>query len=259
MTASPSSSGAVEPATTTDPAADEREVFRRDGVVRWDHVLTPGQVADLRVSVERAFFDDGRPAEGVRDLSERRGRPLDLALLQKVNLWRSDEACEAQVRRTDLYRRVEALLGGPVRLFRDHSFYKPAGKGERSRLVLHQDNRYWHLSPPEAVTVWMALDDATPENGCVQYVLGSHRWGRVEHTRPEEGAVLVEARSEREPVEYPVPAGSALVHHANTLHGSGPNLTDGPRRAYALVFVRADVSARGEAMTGVPLAADLAR
>lgn len=105
----------------------------------------------------------------------------------------------------------------------------------------------------------MALDDATPENGCVHYVLGSHRWGRVEHNRPEEGAVLVEARSEQEPVAYPVPAGSALVHHANALHGSGPNLTDRPRRAYALVFVRADASVRGEAMTGFPLAADLAR
>ncbi|MGW0118728.1 phytanoyl-CoA dioxygenase family protein [Streptomyces sp. NPDC003327] len=259
MTASHLPAGAVEPTTTTDPAAGEREVFARDGVVRWDDVLTPRQVTDLRGSVERAFFDGDRPAEGVRDLSERRGRPLDLALLQKVNLWQSDPACEAQVRRPDLYRRVEALLGGPVRLFRDHSFYKQSGKGDRSRLVLHQDNRYWHLTPPEAVTVWMALDDATPENGCVHYVLGSHRWGRVEHVRPEEGAVLVEARSEQEPVAYPVPAGSALVHHANVLHGSGPNLTDGPRRAYALVFVRADVTVRGEPMTGFPLAADLAR
>ncbi|MEU8540504.1 phytanoyl-CoA dioxygenase family protein [Streptomyces sp. NPDC048717] len=259
MTSSQSPAGAAERPTTTDPAAGEPEVFRRDGVVRWDHVLTPEQVKELQGSVERAFFDGDRPAEGVRDLSERRGRPLDLALLQKVNLWQSDPACEAQVRRSDLYRRVERLLGGPVRLFRDHSFYKPAGKGDRSRLVLHQDNRYWHLDPAEAVTVWMALDDATLDNGCVRYVLGSHHWGRVAHTRPEEGSVLVEAHSEQETVAYPVPAGSALVHHANILHGSGPNLTDGPRRAYALVFVRADATVRGEAMTGFPLAADLAR
>lgn len=260
MTASHGPADAVNPTmtTTTDPAAD-REVFRRDGVVRWDGVLTPDQIVGLRRSVERAFFDGGRPAEGVRDLSERRGRPLDLALLQKVDLWRSDPACEAQVRRPDLVPRVEALLGGPVRLFRDHSFYKAAGKGDRSRLVLHQDNRYWHLDPPEAVTVWMALDDATLENGCVQYVLGSHRWGRVEHVRPEEGAVLVEARSDEEAVPYPVPAGSALVHHANTLHGSGPNLTEDPRRAYALVFVRADATVRGLPMTDFPLGADLVR
>lgn len=259
MTASHSPADTVEPTAGADPAAGEREAFRRDGVVRWDSVLTPGQVTALRGSVERAFFDGGRPADGVRDLSERQGRPLDLALLQKVNLWQNDPACEEQVRRSDLYPRVESLLGGPVRLFRDHSFYKPAGKGDRSRLVLHQDNRYWHLDPPEAVTVWMALDDATLENGCVHYVHGSHRLGRIEHVRPEEGAVLVEAHSDQEPVPYPVPAGSALVHHANTLHGSGPNLTDGPRRAYALVFVRADATVRGEPMTGFPLAADLAR
>ncbi|GHH81121.1 hypothetical protein GCM10018793_37890 [Streptomyces sulfonofaciens] len=245
--------------STGATAAADREAFWRDGVVRWDGVLTPQQVADLRISVEKAFFSAGRPAEGVRDLSERQGEPLDLALLQKVDLWQSDATCEAQVRRPDLVPRVEALLGGPVRLFRDHSFYKAAGKGERSRLVLHQDNRYWHLDPPDAVTVWMALDDATLENGCVQYVHGSHRWGRVEHTRPEEGAVLVEAHSDQEPVAYPVPAGSALVHHANTLHGSGPNLTSGPRRAYALVFVRADATVRGRPMTDFPLAADLVK
>ncbi|GAA2998611.1 phytanoyl-CoA dioxygenase family protein [Streptomyces fulvorobeus] len=247
------------PTITSDPEAD-RETFERDGVIRWDNVLTPSQVIALRASMERAFFaGNDEPADGVLDLSETTERPSDRALLQKIGIWQNDPVCEEQIRRPDLVPRVEALLGGPVRLFRDHSFYKPAGKGERSRLVLHQDNRYWHLDPPDAVTIWMALDDATLENGCVHYVKGTHHLGRVEHVRPEEGAVLVEALTDQETVPYPIPAGSALVHHINTLHGSGPNLTDRPRRAYSLVFVRADTTVRGRPMTEYPLAADLIR
>ncbi|MEU5345585.1 MULTISPECIES: phytanoyl-CoA dioxygenase family protein [unclassified Streptomyces] len=254
----PADAAGVATTVASDPAA-EREIFERDGVVRWDDVLTPSQVIELRQSMENVFNREGVPTEGVLDLSETKARPNDLALLQKIGIWESDPVCEKQIRRPDLVRRVEALLGGPVRLFRDHSFYKPAGKGERSRLVLHQDNRYWHLDPPDAITIWMALDDATTENGCVHYVKGSHRLGRVEHVRPEEGAVLVEALTDQEPVPCPVPAGSALVHSINTLHGSGPNLTDGPRRAYSLVFVRDYVTARGRPMTDYPLAADLVR
>ncbi|CCB71862.1 phytanoyl-CoA dioxygenase family protein [Streptantibioticus cattleyicolor] len=257
MTASHDTADATD--RTVGSTSGERAAFARDGVVRWGRLLTPDQIDALRSSVERAFFRDGHPADGVRDLSERQGRPLDLALLHKINLWRTDEACAAQVARADLADRAEALLGGPVRLYRDHVFYKPPGKGDRSRMVLHQDNRYWHLDPPEAITVWMALDDATVENGCVHYVLGSHRHGRVEHVRPEEGAVMIEARTEQEPVAYPAPAGDALVHSVNTLHGSGPNLSDGPRRAYVVVYVRDGVTMRGEPMTSFPLVGDLVR
>ncbi|MGW0736404.1 phytanoyl-CoA dioxygenase family protein [Streptomyces sp. NPDC002851] len=251
--------GAADGTTMTwDPAVD-REIFERDGVLRWDNVLSPDEVRALRASMERVFYRDGVPGDGVLDLSETKARPQDQALLQKIGIWESDPVCEAQVRRPDIVPRVEALLGGPVRLFRDHSFYKPAGKGDRSRLVLHQDNRYWHLDPPDAVTIWMPLDDATLENGCLHYVLGSHKRGRVEHVRPEEGAVLVEALNDQEPVPYPIPMGSALVHSINTLHGSGPNLTDSPRRTYSLVYVRDNVTVRGRPMDDYPLAADLIR
>jgi ectoine hydroxylase-related dioxygenase (phytanoyl-CoA dioxygenase family) len=149
------------------------------------------------------------------------------------------------------------LLGGPVRLFRDHAFYKPAGKGEASNLVLHQDNRYWHLEPPACATIWVALDDATVENGCVHYVLGSHNRGRIDHERTDPDSVLVEAVTDEEPVAYPVPAGSALIHHAQILHGSPPNTTPLPRRAYCVVYMRADILRRGEPVDEYPLARDL--
>jgi 2-oxoglutarate-dependent dioxygenase len=235
----------------------ERAAFDQDGVLSWGPFLRPAELEPVRQAMERSFFAGSDVAAQVRDLSERRGKPLEYGLLQKVDLWHDEPVFANLVARPDVVDRVEALLGGPVRLFRDHAFYKPAGKGEASNLVLHQDNRYWHLEPAAAVTIWVALDDATVANGCVHYVLGSHRRGRIEHERTDPDSVLVEAVTDEEAVPYPVPAGSALAHHAQVLHGSPPNRTPDPRRAYCIVYMRADVLRRGEPLTEYPLARGL--
>jgi 2-oxoglutarate-dependent dioxygenase len=245
------------PATTQQGAA-ERAAFDRDGVLNWGQFLAPAELEPVRQAMERCFFAGADVAADVRDLSERRGQPLEYGLLQKVDLWHDDPVFAGLVARPDVVARVETLLGGPVRLFRDHAFYKPAGKGEASNLVLHQDNRYWHLEPAQAATIWVALDDATVANGCVHYVLGSHRRGRIEHERTDPDSVLVEAVTDETAVPYPVPAGSALIHHAQTLHGSPPNRTPWPRRAYCIVYMRADILRHGEPVTDYPLATELA-
>lgn len=236
----------------------EPEILERDGILRWGPFLQPAELGQATAALERAFFTEpvgGQPAvsEGVRDLSEHRGRPLEYGLLQKVNLWREDPFFAGLVRRPDVVDRVQRLLGGSVRLFRDHAFYKPAGKRDASKLALHQDNRYWHLEPPLAGTVWVALDDATVENGCVHYVLGSHRRGRIEHVRAHPDAILVEAVTDEKAVPYPVPAGHALFHHAQVLHGSSANRTIRPRRAYCIVYMRADVLRHNQPVSEFPL------
>jgi 2-oxoglutarate-dependent dioxygenase len=251
-------------ATQAGTPAIDQETFDRDGVLIWGPLLTSDELAQAQAALDQQFFTPadgagpGTVAAGVRDLSEHRGQPLQYAMLQKVDLWRSDPVFAALVAQPAVVSRVEQLLGGPVRVFRDHAFYKPPNKGDDSRLALHQDNRYWHLEPPAAATVWIALDDATVANGCVHYVPGSHRRGRIEHVRMHPDAVVVEVIDAEPSVPYPVPAGHALIHHAQVLHGSPPNRTDRPRRAYCIVYMRADVCQRGESVSGYPLAAELA-
>jgi ectoine hydroxylase-related dioxygenase (phytanoyl-CoA dioxygenase family) len=102
---------------------------------------------------------------------------------------------------------------------------KPAFHG--SAHGLHQDSAYWPMDPPALVTVSIALDDATPENGCIQVIPGSHRWGlqawgRIARDRDE-------PLTDREDVDLsgrvdvPLKAGSALLFHSLIVHGSGPN------------------------------------
>jgi len=133
------------------------------------------------------------------------------------------------------------LLGNkPVRFWHDQLFHKPAKKG--GVVAWHQDYSYWtRTKPMEHLTCWCALDDATKENGCLQYIKGSHKWGLL--PKPVIAGELQgirdflndEQQHEFEnPVFAPVKAGEAIFHHPLTLHGSGENKSNQPRRAFVI-------------------------
>jgi len=152
------------------------------------------------------------------------------------------------------------LLGGAVRFWHDQLFYKPAKKG--GVVAWHQDYSYWTRTKPIAhLTCWCALDDATAENGCLQYIPGSHKWGLL--PKPVIAGDLhgikdflneEKQKALDHPVFAPVKAGEAIFHHPLTLHGSGENKSDQPRRAFVInVFKDGVVSDSNDALlTGVP-------
>ncbi|MBD0280358.1 MAG: phytanoyl-CoA dioxygenase family protein, partial [Flavisolibacter sp.] len=112
------------------------------------------------------------------------------------------------------------------------------------------------------LTCWCALDDATAENGCLQYIPGSHKWGLL--PKPIITGELhgikdflndeQKAQFER-PALAPVKAGEAIFHHSLTLHGSGENRSNQPRRAFVVnVFADGVVSDSDEPLLqGVPV------
>ncbi len=152
------------------------------------------------------------------------------------------------------------LLGNvPVRFWHDQLFCKPPKKG--GVVAWHQDYSYWTRTKPVAhLTCWCGLDDSTEENGCLQYVPGSHRWGLLE--KPElagdlmgiENFLTPEQRKEFKPIPVETKAGEAIFHHPLTLHGSGENKSDQPRRAFVInVFADGVLSDTNDALlTGVP-------
>jgi len=133
------------------------------------------------------------------------------------------------------------LLGNvPVRFWHDQLFWKPAKKG--GVVAWHQDYSYWTRTKPVAhLTCWCSLDDATKENGCLQYIAGSHRWGLL--PKPVLAGDIQGIRDflsdeQKEQFDHPqyaeVKAGEAIFHHSLTLHGSGENKSDKPRRAFVI-------------------------
>jgi ectoine hydroxylase-related dioxygenase (phytanoyl-CoA dioxygenase family) len=133
------------------------------------------------------------------------------------------------------------LLGNkPVRFWHDQLFWKPPKKG--GVVAWHQDYSYWTRTKPIAhLTCWCGLDDSTKENGCLQYIAGSHRWGLL--PKPVIAGELQGIKDfltdeQKKQFENPrfaeVKAGEAIFHHSLTLHGSGENKSDKPRRAFVI-------------------------
>lgn len=133
---------------------------------------------------------------------------------------------------------VESLIGPDIYLHADQTFVKPPMQG--SAKAYHQDFASWpHLPPPDGhVTVWIAMDDATLENGCLRYLRGSHKLGLlpVEHV-PR----LVEEMGPEAEVPVEVPAGGAIFHHGLAMHASGANQTSRRRRGWALHYMPSSV------------------
>jgi ectoine hydroxylase-related dioxygenase (phytanoyl-CoA dioxygenase family) len=137
---------------------------------------------------------------------------------------------------------------------------KPAGS--TGAFHWHQDYGYWYSDGcpfPRMMSVMVALDPATRDNGCLQVLAGSQALGRLDHGRTEhesaadqERVALLAGRFEHRDVE--LAPGDALAFDCLTLHASAPNPSEGPRRALIVSFNRMDNVPVGGPGHGAPIA-----
>lgn len=125
-----------------------------------------------------------------------------------------------------------------IRIWHDQALIKPPFGNPTG---WHLDNPYWSFSSPNAISLWVALDDATQANGCMWYLPGTHKLARAENAGiGEDIASLFKAYpewKEIEPVCAACPAGSAVLHNGLTAHGAGANMTNRPRRAMTCAYM----------------------
>ena len=133
---------------------------------------------------------------------------------------------------------VQRLLGDDLAFDFDMLINKFPNTGTST--PWHQDESYWPDMPDKrAVSCWIALDDATVDNGCMWFVKGSHLEPTLRpHQRVKEGhhARYTESCSESEGEPRPLTSGSCTLHHGRTLHYTRGNTTNTQRRAYILNF-----------------------
>lgn len=162
---------------------------------------------------------------------------------QVVNTWQEDEAFRDYLIRGPLSRLLKQLIPRPVVIFtqamKRHA-YSTGG-------AFHVDSMASPFGDPEGLTVWIPLDDATVENGCVWHLPGSHKSCRWQHP-PEPTKPMIDGLMENFP-EWrsidPVPAvcnrGDVVVHSAHVAHLGGPNMSRLDR--YVLILHCVDASA----------------
>jgi ectoine hydroxylase-related dioxygenase (phytanoyl-CoA dioxygenase family) len=125
----------------------------------------------------------------------------------------------------------------------------------------HQDYSYWTRTQPMAhLTCWIGLDDAAYDNGCLQYIPGSHRWpllpvtGLAGDMNAIQSVLTAEQKQQFQPVAIELRKGECAFHHPLMVHGSYENSTDRPRRATVINVFRDNVRSASdeELLAGVP-------
>jgi phytanoyl-CoA hydroxylase len=223
---------ATVPSTAPTTVSEaQRQSFLRDGYVVVDRVLEPGERAELTGELDalEATVDQFLDAqEGGRFHIAEKG-----AITFSPHAILSSAAAMAVARHRLLVGLCRDLLGADVNFYWDQAVYKKTEKPRR--FPWHQDNGYTFVEPQLYLTCWLALTDATLDNGCPWVVPGAHRHGTLRHHWVDPiGWQCFEDPPGAVPA--PVPAGGAVVFSSVTPHLTGPNTTDAVRKAYIVQY-----------------------
>lgn len=134
---------------------------------------------------------------------------------------------------------VEQLIGPDICLWNMSFFAKPALNGKKT--PWHQDGQYWPIRPLATCTVWIAVDAATRENGCLRYIPGSHKQNRLmRHERKDDPNYTLNQEltrdeyDERQAEDLILEAGQMALHDVYIAHGSEENRSEKPRRGMTM-------------------------
>ena len=145
-------------------------------------------------------------------------------------------------RNPDILDMVEQVIGPDFALWNSSFFAKPANDGRET--PWHQDGEYWPIRPTATCTVWMAIDDATTENGCLRLIPGSHKEKRLRRHKTNDDPTFT-LNQELEPSEYDeadavdlvLEAGQMSLHDVFLVHGSKANASPQSRRGMTLRYM----------------------
>ena len=236
-----------------DFGMNELAQFAEDGYLRLGRVASAGQIRALCDRIDEIMLGhvryEGMPMQRDTDTGEYGALPT-----------RTHEDSERTLayRRIDdlqldplflgymqhpLFREItEALIGPDVSIFRAMFMNKPAEHG--THLPWHQDVGIgWGLDSNPETTIWTALDAATIENGCMQVVKGSHKFGVINEMHfPSEDDQAKYIREEN-CIYLEAEAGEAILLNNLLLHRSARNPTGKPRRAISIAYMDASTRA----------------
>jgi phytanoyl-CoA hydroxylase len=187
------------------------EQYDRDGYVIFREVLDPALIREASDHVEWLMqrHPEHRPERLGHDLMTH--DPFWVRLISDARL-------------LDI---AELFVGPNIALFASHYLSKPPAEG--MPVLWHQDGSYWPLEPMEVVTLWLAVDDSMPENGCMRVIPGTQHLDLQELQRRTDVDNVLSSQidpslvDEAKAVDLVLKAGYVSVHHPNVIHGSNAN------------------------------------
>ncbi|XP_065183522.1 uncharacterized protein LOC135814344 [Sycon ciliatum] len=235
------------------PTTNQVDFFQENGYVVMEGLLDPDHLQKWRDVIDSAVEMRGKdwsfPVKGQVDVTNVEMDFYQKVFTQRINLWiTSEQARHLLFAAQAVLARAACNLGGinRVRLWHDQALYKEPWANATS---WHVDVPYWSFDSVNAISAWIALDDATMANGCMHFIPGSQKL--VEKGYAEDGffreikigknmsdvfEFFPEARTWPS-TAVEMKAGSVSFHSGALIHGAGANMTPGRRRAMTMGFM----------------------
>ena len=197
--------------------------------------LTPLNLfSESEIGHFRACFDE---------LEAREGREMCQIGLQARHL--DEEFIWQMATDSRILDAMQQLMGEDIMLLSTHFFCKYPDPGATKFVAWHQDVTYWGLQPPEAQTVWVAVDDSDAENGCMRVIPGSHKHGIATHGKSTKVGNLLSINQEipdelvdtSQAFDLELKAGQISIHDGQLYHASNPNISDRRRCGLTLRYI----------------------
>ena len=207
--------------------------YGEEGVIHVEQLFSLVEIEEIREALQR-YADEVVPGLPPNDIV------MEADGVSVRNCWRMevhDPWFANLTKGESLQALVTHLVNGEPVVMGVESFNKPARVG--SAVPPHQDNAYFCLTPPDALTVWVAIDEVTEANGPISYVRGSQLDGARPHVQSGvagNSMGLAEDVNKDEGWTVLLKPGDALIHHCNTIHYSAPNTSDASRCGLLMVF-----------------------
>jgi phytanoyl-CoA hydroxylase len=226
----------------------QQEFFDRNGYLVVEDIISQPQLEELRGMIDKVLDGELKPEldESIDDFTIQYEPEVkdDPSVPRRDKVRVVFHLCHTHpffwnhATRPELLDVVENLLGPDITLYTDQMFVKPPHHG--SEVPFHQDSAYWTpLEPPSLLSCWLAIDDATVENGCVHVLPGTHKQLLPHRTfdGPQSLGLLAEDMDTSGEIPVPLKAGSAMFHHSCLIHRSFPNRSDRGRRGLVTIYL----------------------
>jgi len=224
---------------------DERARFERDGYVHLPGVLTAEEIDAIEVVYDTFLRGEiDVPGKDLSDMvtGEYGTDPNNYAIFNVMLPRRYHPDWQGNIFERVGLSIAEQLCGEGMVLDFDQLLAKQPGRVD-AVFAWHQDQAYWiNTDDRRTATCWLAVDDSTIANGCMQFLPGSHREPVRPHrplsgSREDQHTLVTDLRPDDVLLPVEIRRGDITVHNEGVLHGSGGNTsTTSRRRAYINAF-----------------------
>ena len=225
---------------------EQIQSYRENGFLLVEDFLNQEELSFWRKAVMNAVeqrngrkfaFGNAKVGEddGINKDSDYYGKVFD----QMLNLWQTNEDVKKIMLDERIGKMVADLAGWKgTRIWHDQALIKRPWANPTS---WHLDTPFWSFSDRRALSIWVALDDATLENGCLYFIPGSYQTTTFENPGIGKNMDAIfdtyPMFLKTESVPSPMKAGSCSFHNGLTIHAAGANMTNGFRRAMTCAYM----------------------